>query len=127
MKMMANMTHMVIKTAAMEETRKFWESVLLCKNGAADEENYLRYDVGSFTVMFDESKKAERNLLHVIGHVGFEFESKSHIDSEFERISQLVSGIKKPIGGMKQGPYRFYIDDPNGIKIEFETWEGSSD
>lgn len=32
--------------------------------------------------------------------------------------------IKKPFGGGSDGPYRFYIKDPNQILLEFETWEG---
>ncbi len=79
------MNHMVIYTAMIEETRKFWDSVLLCENESS-KMKHLHYEVGPFIVMFNENKEAERNLLNVIGHIGFEFENRSHIDSEFERI-----------------------------------------
>jgi len=120
------LTHIVFKTAKIGETQNFWESILLQEN-RSQQENYLSYEVGSFIVNFLEDINNRGEFSNIISHIGLEFSTIQDIDIEFKRVSETLPNINNPVGGAGKGPYRFYITDPNGIKIELETWDGSSD
>ena len=117
------LNHIVFYTSKLSETIYFWDSILELRNkGSEDSPNYK---IGKFTVMFLYSEKAPEDYSHTIGHFGFELSSQKEINSLYERLQKKLNlNIKKPIGGGSNGPYRFYIKDPNQILLEFETWEG---
>lgn len=119
----SELNHIVFYTSKLSETIYFWDSILGLKNkGSKDCPNYK---VGKFTVMFLYSEKASKDYSHTIGHLGFELPSQKEINSLYESMQKKSDrDIKKPIGGGSDGPYRFYIKDPNQILLEFETWEG---
>ena len=122
----AELNHIVFHTSKIPETANFWENVLGLENNITHNENLLQYICGKFLVMFSHSEKAPKDFSQAIGHLGIEFPSKKNVDEQYERLKKKLD-IPKPIGGWGKGPYRFYIKDPNGISIEFETWEGCSD
>jgi len=119
----AELNHIIFYTLKLSETIHFWENTLGLKNkGSAECPNYK---TGEFTIMFLYSEKATGDYSYIIGHFGFELSSQKEINNLYEDIQKKSKlNIKKPFGGGSNGPYRFYIKDPNQILLEFETWEG---
>ncbi len=62
-------------------------------------------------------------------HIGIDFSSRKEVESYYEMLNaKNVSNLSSKITGvLGQGPYRFYLKDPDGYTLEFETWEGSTD
>ena len=116
------LTHVILYTAKLSETKHFWNNVLGLKNISPSGDN-PSYKIGEFTVTFSYLEKAPENYSQIIGHFGFEFPSKADIDEHYQR---LKNNFNLTIPGPFKDPYRFYVKDPNGIPIEFETWEGST-
>lgn len=122
----AELTHIVFYTSKLSETAAFWENILGLTNHITTNKNLLQYKFGQFMVMFANAEKAPEDYSRIIAHLGIEFLTKKDVDAQYERLKDKLN-IPSPIGGWKKGPYRFYIKDPNGIPLEFETWEGCSD
>ena len=124
---LAELTHIVFNTSQISKTADFWENILGLKN-CTNSKNLLQYKISKFLLMFRYSEKCPADYSQTIAHLGIEFLSKAEVDTQYEKLKKKFNlNISKPIGGLKQGPYRFYIKDPNGITLEFETWEGCSD
>lgn len=121
-----NLTHIVFKTSKIEETKKFWESTFSVEN-RSEQEDFLSYKIGTFVINFSNDSSASLDFKSVISHIGIEFDSVSRVDEEYRKVLTLHPDTKKPIGGKGEGPYRFYLKDPNEIVVEVETWEGCSD
>ena len=122
----AKLTHIIFHTSKISETAAFWENILELKNHIHTNENLLQYKFGNFMVMFNNVKESPEDYSQIIAHLGIEFPTKKDVDAQYERLKDKLN-IPKPIGGFGKGPYRFYIKDPNGIPLEFETWEDGSD
>ena len=115
-----SITHIVFNTGKQTETSQFWENVFEVSN-RSNQKDFLSYDINGFIVN-------EIKLKIGVGHLGVELASTKDVDNEFKRLSGILNKtINEPEGGPGKGPYRFYIEDPNGITIEFESWEGCSD
>lgn len=119
------MTHIVFKTSNIGKTKEFWENILGLKNRSL-QNNFLSYEVNGFIVNFSFSEHA-RDGAGIVGHFGFEFQQSSEVERQFQKLNTLIPGLTSPVGGQNKGPYRFYVQDPNGLRIEFESWEGCSD
>ena len=122
----AELTHIIFYTSKLSETAAFWENILGLTNHITTNKNRLQYRFGKFMMMFAHTEKTRSDYSDVIAHLSIEFPTKKDVDTQYERLKDKLD-IPKPIGGWKKGPYRFYIKDPNGIPLEFETWEGCSD
>ena len=123
----AELNHIVFNTLKISKTADFWGNILGLKNHS-NRKNLLQYKINKFLLMFSYSEKCPEDYSQTIAHLGIEFSSKAEVDTQYKRLKKNLNlNISKPIGGLKQGPYRFYLKDPNGIKIEFETWEACSD
>ena len=119
----AELNHIVFYTLKVSETIQFWENILGLKNRGNKESPH--YKIGEFTIMFLYSEKTFGDYSKFVGHFGFELSSQKEINDLYKGIQKRSqSNIKKPFGGGANGPYRFYITDPNQILLEFETWEG---
>ena len=123
----AKLNHIVFYTSKISETKKFWEKILQLKNYIVDNKNLLQYRIGEFMIMFSYTKaEIPKSYTHIISHLGVEFPTRKCVDFQYQNLKKKLD-ISKPIGGLKKGPYRFYIKDPNGINLEFESWENCSD
>lgn len=122
----AELTHIIFYTSKLSETAAFWENILGLKNHIVTNKNRLQYKFGKFMVMFNNAEKPRNDYSDIIAHLGIEFPAKKDVDVQYEKLKDKLN-IPKPIGGLGKGPYRFYIKDPNGIPLEFETWEDCSD
>ena len=122
----AELTHIVFHTSKISETAAFYENIVGLKNYVVTDKEVLQYRFGKFMVIFINAKKTPEDYSHIIAHLGIEFPTRKDVDAQYERLKNKLN-IPEPVGGLKQGPYRFYIKDPNGIPLEFETWENCSD
>lgn len=118
----AELNHIVFYTSKLSKTIHFWGNILGLKNRG--DEICPHYKIGEFTIMFLHSKNAPKDYSHTIGHFGLELSSQKEINDLYQDIQKSGLNVKKPFGGGSNGPYRFYIKDPNQILLEFETWEG---
>ena len=123
----AKLTHIEFYTSNVSKTVHFWENILGLKNRFKRGDR-LNYTINELMIIFQYSEKGLKDFSQAVGHLGIEFSSKAEVDAQYKRLQKNSErNIPKPFGGLKQGPYRFYLKDPNGISIEFGTWEGCSD
>ena len=106
----AELTHIVFNTSNISKTADFWGNILGLKN-YANKKDLLQYKISKFLLMFSYSKKCPEDYSQIIRHLGIEFSSKAEVDTQYERLKKKFNlNISKPIGGLKKGPYRFYIN-----------------
>ena len=120
--------HIVFYTSKLHETSHFWEKVLGCKNQFKGKHDpSLCYDFGGSknSIVFAFRENNPKDWVKMIDHLGFSFSTKKEIDEIYEKLSKTLD-IPKPIGGLNQGPYHFCVKDPNGLQLEFGTWEDCS-
>ena len=118
--------HIVLACTSLDETRKFYEEILQIKPETVLP-GYVTYPLGSFSVCFRERSDILNPGASVM-HIGLEFPLQSDVDRYRELLLKIKDIDPGPIlGGISMGPYRFYVKDPSGYTIEFESWENSSD
>jgi len=119
--------HIVLACRNIKEIRSFYEQVIsLVPNTILD--HYVTYDLGPVTLCFKEIEGLG-DVGSAIVHIGIDFPSRKDVD-QFRDLIQKSSYSNKPseiLGGPGKGPYRFYIKDPAGYNLEFESWEDCSD
>ncbi len=122
-----NINHIVLYCNEILSVRNFYETILDLKPKSISE-TYLTYQLGFFLLCFKE-KKSKTNYGEAIAHIGIEFSTREIVDEYFYKINK--SGyLNTPIniiGGPGLGPYRFYVRDPSGYNLEFESWDECSD
>jgi extradiol dioxygenase family protein len=117
--------HIVFACADIASTRHFYEAIVGLSAETA-QDDYVTYDLGGFFLCFRKALE-----LHEFGkavkHIGIDLPLRSDVDALLERIKGAKYPIEsETIGGLEQGPYRFYVKDPSGYTIEFESWDGCS-
>lgn len=119
--------HIVLASRNIQLTREFYEQIIGLAPGTV-QANYVTYDFGGFLLCFKERSDLS-DLGEAVVHLGVDFPKKEDVDSYFGKFKGMnVKTISTcTIGGAGQGPYRFYIKDPDGYTLEFESWEGCSD
>jgi catechol 2,3-dioxygenase-like lactoylglutathione lyase family enzyme len=113
-----NLTHIVLKTNKMNETLRFYESKFEIKNHAR---KGIAFKFLSFVLAFEESEDGVSG--DSVSHIGILYDSKFEVDELYARFDNPSSLV----GGMGEGPFRFYVKDPNGYTLEIETFDGASD
>jgi catechol 2,3-dioxygenase-like lactoylglutathione lyase family enzyme len=120
-----NCTHVALYVKAVEVTRCFYTEGMGCalrRFSAA--EGFLSIAVGKFIVNFYQLP-AEKSFTEPytwgIAHLGFEVETRAAVDSYAEQF-QLSDSFQDKRNTV-HGPYRFYMDDPDGYTIEIHTWD----
>ena len=119
--------HIILKTSNINETKKFYESRFKIKNREGGVPGYVTFKFGEFVLGFSEDPSFSKAHAQSIGHLGLEVPTKKEVDSIYNHIKEIDSNVSKQRGGMGQGPYRFYVNDPNGYTLEIGTWDGASD
>ena len=119
--------HIVLYCNDILSVRNFYENILRLKPKTILE-NYITYELGFFLLCFKE-KKSHIIYGEAIAHIGVEFPTRLAVDEHFSKIkkSNYLNAPSNIIGGPGLGPYRFYIKDPSGYTLEFESWDGCSD
>lgn len=119
--------HIVLACKDIQKTREFYEITLNIPVRTV-QPNYVTYDLGGFYLCFKETTGVN-DVGSAVVHLGIDFKSRNEVESYYEMLqTKNVSNLSSKItGGPGQGPYRFYVKDPDGYTLEFETWEGSSD
>ncbi|MEK7286919.1 MAG: VOC family protein [Nitrospirota bacterium] len=56
---------------------------------------------------------------HPLDHFGFMVESKAHVDYIAAKMEQSKIAIVTPVRLHRDGSYSFYINDPDGNRIQF--------
>ena len=117
---MPRLQHIALKTEDLERTRAFYKDVL-----GLEEANYDA-DIGrlwlsledGFTLIFDRTE--EEVIAWGLTYLGLELSDFAAVDAIFERVSSHTS-IEKDIREQyrhAQGPYGFFVRDPNGYRIK---------
>jgi catechol-2,3-dioxygenase len=119
--------HIVLACKNIKEIRSFYEQIiLLIPNRQL--ENYVTYTLGSFTLCFKEIESLG-DVGSAVVHIGINFPTRADIDKYHQLIldSSYQLQPSEIFGGPGKGPYRFYLKDPAGYNLEFESWDGCSD
>lgn len=137
-------THLILKSNDLQSTRNFYETILEIKP-QTNSASYLTYSLGPFLLGFkliEEQIKiscSSQNNSEIlksiylqdnsIVHLGIEFKTQREIEYYFNLLKnkKYKNMSAQVFGGIKLGPYRFYVTDPNGYTLEFESWENCSD
>jgi extradiol dioxygenase family protein len=122
-----NCDHLVLKVENISAIRRFYEGVVGLE-AVTVQDKYVTYKLGNFSICFKEfhgGSKAENPIVHL----GIEFKTRGDIDVYFKRVNDSSYSPKPStiVGGPGEGPYRFYVNDPSGYTLEFESWEDASD
>lgn len=120
--------HMVLKVRSYEKAKAFYCGLLKLEDHS-QEARFLSLRFASFTLNFVEDLDFQDAWAKGVGHIGLEFETRKAVDAFHKLLSESNQSqrVSKISGGASQGPYRFYITDPHGYCLEFESWEGCSD
>lgn len=119
--------HIVLACKSIKEIRYFYEQIIsLVPNTIQD--HYVTYNLGPFTICFKEIEGL-KEVGSAVVHLGIDFPLREDVDQFRDLILKSNYTIKPSeiFGGPGKGPYRFYLKDPAGYTLEFESWEGCSD
>ncbi len=53
-----------------------------------------------------------------LDHIGFLFESPSHVDEMYARVQEHGAPVVKPLKEHRDGSYSFYLADPDGNVVQ---------
>jgi catechol 2,3-dioxygenase-like lactoylglutathione lyase family enzyme len=117
-------THIVLYVKDIEVTRHFYNDVLGCVlRRFSHDEKILSVAVGTFIINFYlMTDSFSEGHTRGIAHLGFEVETRATVDAYAEQF-QFSDGFRDKRNAI-QGPYRFYVNDPDGYTIEIYTWDG---
>lgn len=118
--------HIVLACSNLAATRSFYEGVIgIVPDTVLDD--YITYNLGGFFLCFKASLGGPEFGI-AVKHVGIEFPLRTDVDLFFEKLreSDYPPVSESIVGGSGKGPYRFYVKDPSGYTLEFESWEGCS-
>ncbi len=112
--------HLALKTNDLEATYSFYRDVLRCDEARYDSEVgrvWLDFADG-FTLIFDRTDEP----LHpfTVQYLGLELESFAAVDRMYRQVAPHVK-VGRDIRELyreAQGPYGFFITDPNGYRIK---------
>lgn len=117
---MPRLQHIALMTNDLERTRAFYKDVL-----GLEEANYdpnigrlwLRLE-DEFTLIFDRSGEAV--FSSSIRYLGLELTDFAAVDQMYEKVSssQHIWRDMREFHRHKQGPYGFFLQDPNGYLIK---------
>jgi catechol 2,3-dioxygenase-like lactoylglutathione lyase family enzyme len=119
-------THVVLYVKDVNATRYFYIEQLGCTlRRFSANEKFLSVAVGNFIVNFYGSHPdLEKGYQQGIAHLGFEVEARAIVDT-FANCFQTRVGFHD-MRNSTQGPYRFYVNDPDGYTVEIHSWEGTN-
>lgn len=137
--MNVQLTHLVLYSKDLPRSRYFYLDLLGCgERRYAREEGFLSLAVGNFILNFYAASKAPplgTSYAQGIAHLGFELAGRAEVEHCFGKL--LAAGI--PCFGSRQaplrsafdlakrqtpGPFRFYVPDPDGYRVEVNSWQG---
>ena len=115
---MSRIQHIALKTSDLEHTRAFYALLGL--------EGDLNLDIGrlwlnfedGFTLIFDHSDEALKP--DTLTYLGLELASFEAVDRMFEKLAPQISigrDLREAYRNA-QGPYGFFVEDPNGYVIK---------
>jgi catechol 2,3-dioxygenase-like lactoylglutathione lyase family enzyme len=112
--------HLALKTNDLEGTYTFYTDILGCDDAKRDPEGgriWLNFADG-FTLIFDRSDET----LHpsTVQYLGLELEDFGAVDRMYQKIAPHVA-IGRDMRDLyreAQGPYGFFVKDPNGYQIK---------
>ena len=116
---MTRLQHIALKTDDLEATRVFYLE-LLGLSGRCDAESghlWVNFDDG-FVLRFDRSEDAPN--AGAVQYLGLELASFEAVDRMYERLAAHVS-VRRDLREtyrQAQGPYGFFVADPNGYLIK---------
>jgi len=128
-------THIVLRARDLNSTRKFYVDILRCKERRFDDsEGFLSILMGDFIInfyVFKDKMKIPPSYSMGIAHIGFELETRDEVLCFFKILKgspyRVDRDEKKLSESYKTGPFRFYVQDPDGYTIEIHSWEGVSE
>jgi catechol 2,3-dioxygenase-like lactoylglutathione lyase family enzyme len=119
-------THIALYVKNVEVTHRFYTECLGCAlRRFSSDEGFLSIAVGRFIINFYQISDKElliKNDARGIAHLGFEVETRAIVDSYAEQFQLSHSFCDKR--KTTYGPYRFYVNDPDGYTVEIHTWDG---
>lgn len=137
---MLGCTHLVLYVKDVAVTRDFYVGSLGCAARRYNpDERFLSVAVGEFILNFYGLKPGEAPLDGYRGgvaHLGLELPTRLDVRQFFGRLadfSRFGSGqsLLQTVTDLETlqtpGPYRFYVRDPDGYRLELHTWEGVRD
>lgn len=116
---MARLQHISLRTNDLERTRAFYKMLSLEEaNFDADIGRLWLSLEGDFTLIFDRSDEALEPF--TVQYLGLELASFEAVDEMFEQLSSSVDIGRdmRELYRHEQGPYGFFIKDPNGYVIK---------
>ena len=120
--------HMSLSTKNIEKTTKFYEA-LFGEKPVKLKEDYVKFDPKNVALniyfhLVDESTKISNSQ-----HLGFEFTSKSELESTYNLLAQsgLVVDEKTESICCYANQDKFHIEDPSGYKWELYTLLADTD
>ena len=117
---MPRLQHIALKTEDLERTRAFYRDALGLEEANYDAEIgrlWLSLKDG-FTLIFD--RVGEEVVAQGLTYLGLELPDFAAVDEMFERVSAHAS-VEKDMREQyryAQGPYGFFVRDPNGYRIK---------
>ncbi|ACL70072.1 nitroreductase family protein [Halothermothrix orenii] len=102
------------KTTRLEEIKKFYQD-RIGMDLWLDQGQCLIFEKGNLQLGFCKGDRAD-----IEGIITFYFDSKSTVDEYYQRFEK--EALDKPVINEKFNIYHFYIKDPEGRKVEFQTF-----
>ncbi len=112
--------HLALKTNDLEGTYVFYTTILGCDDAKYDPEGgriWLNFADG-FTLIFDRSDEPLSPA--TVQYLGLELEDFGAVDRMFQKLVShtLMGRDMRDLYSKAQGPYGFFIRDPNGYQIK---------
>ncbi len=136
---MLSCTHVVLYVKNISATHSFYVFVLGCPvRRYAPEEDFLSVLVGDFILNFYGPKLSltlAEGYNQGVCHIGFELATRFVVERYFAQLQEVsytpLASDQQPLETLAHllphqtaGPYRFYLLDPDGYRVEIHTWEG---
>ncbi len=118
--------HIALKTNDLEGTYTFYTDILGCDEAIYDPEvGRVRLEFkDGFTLIFDRTDETLNPA--TVQYLGLELEDFAAVDRLYEQITlqvKIVQDIRERYRNA-QGPYGFFIRDPNGYRIKVFRYKG---
>jgi catechol 2,3-dioxygenase-like lactoylglutathione lyase family enzyme len=125
---MLKCTHFVLYVRDIDLTKQFYIDELGCKLREGLTDDFLSISVGGFIINFYKIKDESfgKNYSQGLAHIGLEVDNRHLVDSFHKKLNNKYRVLEKKLSDFTYGPYRFYLEDPDGYVVGIHTWEGSS-
>ena len=109
--------HVALQVQDMEKSRAFYQGILGMKVVWEPDPYNIYLSLGSDNLALHQGAEAPSGPQH-LDHIGFIAASQDDVDAMEKRIRQFGIPIVKPVRLHRDGSYSFYIDDPDGNRVQ---------